>query len=405
MEKKTFKFDIKELSEAGEFEGYASIYGIVDLQNEVVDRGAFTRTLQHKKGKVFLLDGHDPDKRIGVVYLEDTPIGLKAKGVLNLAKESAREIYEDIKFYLSHSLPLGMSIGFKTIKDSWEGITRHLKEINLYEVSTCTFPALEPALIESAKENDEFLIPEGKPAGGRGWDETDSSWRYRLKSPSLFIDDSFRSKEIDDGVVLVMGKLKSEGREGSMTAQSVVFDKDKFPEKSDAQEWLKDHEDVTKKSTDFNENFIEEQESRELQSRINSINMAFERAVYEVLYSERNLDVDIQEKIALISKALDDFKAAYLTWATDLLNYYSSKSINPQEIKSGRMFSSANLNQMKEVIKLLTALIEKAEPSDSGDTHSDEDDDSADTKSDPETSLVTALDSLDLEIKQLLRGE
>ena len=55
MEKKTFKFDIKELSEAGEFEGYASIYGTVDLQNEVVDRGAFTRTLQHKKGKVFLL--------------------------------------------------------------------------------------------------------------------------------------------------------------------------------------------------------------------------------------------------------------------------------------------------------------------------------------------------------------
>ncbi len=118
-------------------------------------------------------------------------------------------------------------------------------------------------------------------------------------------------------------------------------------------------------------------------------------------------NLDIQEKITLISKALDNFKTAYLKWAGEYLNYFSSKSIHPQEIKSGRVFSAANLNQMKEVIRLLQALIEKAEPLDSEDDHSSEadHDDSADTKSDSDSSLVEALDTLDLEIKELLRGE
>ena len=406
MEMKTFNLKIQSINEKGEFEAYGSVSGNVDLVREVVDYGAFKRTLQHKNGKVVLLADHYPEQRIGVAYLTEDSKGLFIKGILNLNKQNARDVYEDMKFYYAHDIPVGFSIGFDTLKEDWIAGIRHLKELKLYEVSFVTFPANEEARLLAVKENQRITISEGKPAGSRGWDETDSSWRYRLRNPDLFIDDSFRSKVIDEGVTLVMGKLKSEGSDGSMTVQSIVFDKDQFPEKSEAQDWLREHDDVTKstKSLDFNENYAEIQEQRELQNRIYIIQAAFEQVVYETLYQGAS-DKSTQERISVITKALEDYKQAYLSWVSDWLGSYSSKSINPPELKSGRMFSSANLNQMKEVIKLLQALIEKAQPStDSGDSHSDDElnDDSADTKSDPETSLMTILDSLDLEIKELL---
>lgn len=41
-----------------------------------------------------------------------------------------------------------------------------------------------------------------------GVDETDTSYRYRQRDPSDFIDDSFVTVQLTDGVVAVMGKLK-----------------------------------------------------------------------------------------------------------------------------------------------------------------------------------------------------
>lgn len=71
-----------------------------------------------------------------------------------------------------------------------------------------------------------------------GWDETSTSFRFRLREPNLFQDGSFRTKEIDTGISLVMGRLKEQS---TMTAQSIVFNKEKFKELNQAQKWLRDH--------------------------------------------------------------------------------------------------------------------------------------------------------------------
>ena len=48
MDKKTlsFQLEVKADGETGEFEGYGSVFGVVDSYGEVVDKGAFTESLK-----------------------------------------------------------------------------------------------------------------------------------------------------------------------------------------------------------------------------------------------------------------------------------------------------------------------------------------------------------------------
>lgn len=59
----------------------------------------------------------------------------------------------------------------------------------------------------------------------------------RVKNPGSFQPDSFRRKELSDGVSVIMGKLKGES---SMTAQAYRFKADKFTAKQ-ARDWLKEN--------------------------------------------------------------------------------------------------------------------------------------------------------------------
>lgn len=82
------------------------------------------------------------------------------------------------------------------------------------------------------------------PKGG-GWDETSTSYRYRVRDPEDFQEGSFRTIALgDSGVKAVVGKLKGED---SMTIQALIFPKDKFTEE-EARRWVKDHPDAAGKS-------------------------------------------------------------------------------------------------------------------------------------------------------------
>jgi len=77
------------------------------------------------------------------------------------------------------------------------------------------------------------------------WESKDKEYWYRVKDPSRFKDDSFRSKSITSGVRAVMGKLKPEyvpegSSADSMHIQSLRFDKEKF-DLAKAKAWVKDH--------------------------------------------------------------------------------------------------------------------------------------------------------------------
>lgn len=155
MEYKQFKFELKAVDEEGTFSGYASTFGPpADSYGDIIEEGAFKRTLAHRKGKVALLDMHDPRRRAGVVYLEEDAKGLKvSKGVLNRASEVGAALHSDLLFYQQHGLPMEMSIGFDAVKRDLADGVRHLKEIKLWEVSLVTpaFAANPRAGVAGAK--------------------------------------------------------------------------------------------------------------------------------------------------------------------------------------------------------------------------------------------------------------
>jgi len=153
MEEKTFPFELKEIDEKGIFEGYASIFGKPDAMNEVVEKGAFTRTI--KANKQFpMLWYHDPRNPIGIISeITEDEKGLKVKGELNLEVQAAKEKYALMK----QKAIRGLSFGFNTVKDLWDGNIRRLKEVKLFEISPCTFQAHPKALISNVKSFEVAL--------------------------------------------------------------------------------------------------------------------------------------------------------------------------------------------------------------------------------------------------------
>ncbi len=149
MERKQqdFKFQFKELSaETGVFSGFASVYNVTDLLGDVVEKGAFTKTIREHP-TVTILWRHDAP--IGTGTLEDTDAGLVVRGKLTLEVQQAREALALAK----DGAVTGLSIGFTTVKsDEIDGV-RHLREIRLWEVSMVPFPACPPAQITSVKEH------------------------------------------------------------------------------------------------------------------------------------------------------------------------------------------------------------------------------------------------------------
>src|SRR5690554_48363 len=77
---------IKSVSDAGEFEGYGSIFGVVDSYSDVVMPGAFEKSLkalQEKGRQPALLWQHDTREPIGVyTEVREDEVGLYVKGRL-----------------------------------------------------------------------------------------------------------------------------------------------------------------------------------------------------------------------------------------------------------------------------------------------------------------------------------
>ena len=151
-EKQIFYADIKTEQE-GVFKGYASTFGNVDNGNDIVAKGAFTKSLAERPAnKVKLLSQHKTDEPIGIFteMFEDSK-GLFVKGRLALGTQKGRETYELMKMGAID----GMSIGFRanpekqTYNESKR--TRTLNEVQLLEISLVTFPMNERAIVQSVK--------------------------------------------------------------------------------------------------------------------------------------------------------------------------------------------------------------------------------------------------------------
>lgn len=147
MNRQMLRIEIKDITAEGTFEGILSQYGVLDSTGDIVEAGAFAKSIKERGSEVPLLWQHKADVPIGMLELQDTETALLVKGRLLMELPSAQTAYSCIKA----NIVKGLSIGFSTINKVVKDGIRHLTEIKLYEGSIVTFPALESALITAVK--------------------------------------------------------------------------------------------------------------------------------------------------------------------------------------------------------------------------------------------------------------
>lgn len=155
MEYKHLKFEIKALNDAGEFEGYAAVKGNIDAYGDIIQNGAFKRTIRNKKSFPILFM-HDPAKPVGLsTFMKEDEKGLFTRGQLDLSTEMGKMVHSGLKMGYIDS----MSIGYKVIQDDMDKRgNRLLKEIKLLEYSLITkgFAANDMALVSGFKSTHEY---------------------------------------------------------------------------------------------------------------------------------------------------------------------------------------------------------------------------------------------------------
>ncbi|WP_447871163.1 HK97 family phage prohead protease [Serratia fonticola] len=159
--KKTLSFEETEIKFTGDgtqgiFEGYASVFGNVDSDGDVILYGAFKNTLEKQTRKVAMFFNHRAwELPVGKwdALQEDTK-GLFVRGQLTPGHSGA----SDLKAAMQHGTVEGMSVGFSVTKDDYSLAAnggRIFKNISaLREISVCTFPANELAGVSAMKSID-----------------------------------------------------------------------------------------------------------------------------------------------------------------------------------------------------------------------------------------------------------
>ncbi len=150
---RTCTLQVKTLGAGGVFAGYASAFGIIDSQNEIVAPGAFARTLAKARrlGRMpAMLWMHDPTQPLGVwQLLQEDASGLAVEGRLALGTQKGAAAYELLKL----GALTGLSIGYRVTASRLDAArkARVLSDIDLFEISLVTFPANDAARIGEVK--------------------------------------------------------------------------------------------------------------------------------------------------------------------------------------------------------------------------------------------------------------
>ena len=154
-ELKAYHDDDEKEKDKGMFEGYASIFGNKDLGNDVIEKGAFMRSLRRKGAKkIKMLYQHDTKEPIGVFdkVMEDQN-GLYVKGRLAMGTQKGKEVYELMKMGAIEGLSVGYRVDAKGHHYDDKRKYRVLKEVDLMEISAVTFPMNPRARIQAVKSD------------------------------------------------------------------------------------------------------------------------------------------------------------------------------------------------------------------------------------------------------------
>ncbi len=134
------------------FSGYASLFGKPDLGRDVIERGAFLRSLEARGPEgIRMLYQHDPAEVIGRwTLLREDQLGLYVEGQLTEGAARAEEVYANL---MNRAID-GLSIGFRAMRTSRDGRggLRRILEADLWEISIVTFPMLPEARVAAVKQ-------------------------------------------------------------------------------------------------------------------------------------------------------------------------------------------------------------------------------------------------------------
>lgn len=146
MDFKAIKFETKALDE-NKFEGYASYFNNIDSYDDIIERGAFKKTIAENRGRIKVLWQHDAAEPIGIpeeMYEDDNGLYVRAKISMTDTGKKAMTLIKD-------GVITEMSIGYDVLKDDYKMMgnrrIRMLKEVRLWEFSPVTFAANDKAKI------------------------------------------------------------------------------------------------------------------------------------------------------------------------------------------------------------------------------------------------------------------
>ncbi len=153
-ETKFARVALSDVEADGSFSGYASLFGETDLNSDVVQPGAFLKSIRRRGAAgVRMLFQHDPAAPIGVWQdIREDSRGLFVRGRLMPDVAKAREV---LALMRAGAID-GLSIGFRTVRgrtDAKSGV-RRLYEVDLWEISIVTFPMLPAARVSAVKSAD-----------------------------------------------------------------------------------------------------------------------------------------------------------------------------------------------------------------------------------------------------------
>lgn len=175
-EKKTFNcpFEIKNIDSTNEefyvLEGYASTFGNIDLGDDIVEKGAFAKSII-KNPSVPVLSGHDMQEKIGdTTRMKEDEVGLFVEIILPKDDTFVTgRIMPQMKSSKIAGRLQEMSIGFRIIDSSRETRegkqVRLLNEVDLFEISLVSKAMNPQAKVTDFKKDsssDEDLNQEEK---------------------------------------------------------------------------------------------------------------------------------------------------------------------------------------------------------------------------------------------------
>ena len=140
--------------------GYGAYFGNVDSYGDIIEPGAFSKTLIERKDRIAFCYQHDIWNPIGKIQ----EISEDEKGLKITVKFSEAE--KDIQTKVKEGILKEMSIGYRTINSRSERRNEQdvniLTEIKLIEVSLVTVAANPLAVIESMKGEDKINYVENE---------------------------------------------------------------------------------------------------------------------------------------------------------------------------------------------------------------------------------------------------